>query len=208
MPELHRLQTCIPLSGADFAPVLARFANVLRELGVWNADVQAAFARFHLTPSPAGMFPGGIYSTVSELAHYHSPQFPVAIRPHVTVWNEAVLPELPGIELELTLLLETTALTVAEHDQYHYRPGIQTAVQRLARRLHAAFPHTGIYFTDEAQDGRDISALRDDEPDELWQFDYALLPTAVAARYPPAPATHHTGADPGYVEAWYTGRWR
>ncbi|RTQ44711.1 hypothetical protein EJV47_27345 [Hymenobacter gummosus] len=203
MPELHRLQLRLPVPDDGFEPVLTRFAGVLRGLGIWPAEVQQAFAGFHLRPAADGC----IYSTAAGLDYYFSPLFPAPLRPHVWVWNAAVVPELPGIELDLALLVETAALTLIEHDRYHYRPGVQAAAQALARRLHAAFPQAGIYFTDEAQAGVDFDGLRYDDPAQLWQFDYALLPPAVAARYPAPPPTHRLDAGPAYAEAWYAARW-
>ena len=70
------------------------------------------------------------------------------------------------------------------------------------------FRQTGIYFTDEAQDGQDFYGLRTHDKSKLWQFDYALIPLTLRQIYNDIPSTHEVIERDNALEVFYKGRWK
>ncbi len=70
------------------------------------------------------------------------------------------------------------------------------------------FRQTGIYFTDEAQDGSDFNGIRCNDSSKLWQFDYAFIPNTLESLYSKKPDTHNIKRHENYFETWYIARWK
>jgi hypothetical protein len=68
------------------------------------------------------------------------------------------------------------------------------------------FKQTGIYFTDEAQDGQDFDGLRTKDKSKLWQFDYAAIPLTLKKVYSDIPSTHLIIERSDFLEAYYLNR--
>ena len=81
-------------------------------------------------------------------------------------------------------------------------------VRTLTFEMQKEFKQTGVYFTDEAQDGSDFDGIRSNEMEKLWQFDYATIPSTLESLYSPKPTTHNCKRQGNYIEAWHEDRWK
>ncbi len=104
------------------------------------------------------------------------------------------------------LLIESGKLKSFTDGQFH--SFTYSLIKLLTAEMQKEFKQTGIYFTDEAQDGQDFDGVRCYNPDKLWHFDYALIPLTLGKLYSNKPKTHKIRSHENYFEAWYIDRWK
>ena len=100
------------------------------------------------------------------------------------------------------LLIEAEDLRRGEYFKKSYH-----VVEALTLEMFREFKQTGIYFTDETQDGRDFDGLRTNDQSELWQFDYAVIPLTLRHLYKDIPSTHEVIERDNALEIFYKERW-
>ena len=69
------------------------------------------------------------------------------------------------------------------------------------------FDQTGIYFTDEAQDGEDFDGIRTTDRNKLWNFDYALIPKKLKELYGEKPMNYKLNETDNWIESWNLDNW-
>ena len=81
-------------------------------------------------------------------------------------------------------------------------------IENLVKEFTMEFSETGIYFTDEAQDGQDFEGIRTNNKKKIWQFDYAVIPISLESIYMPNSKIHKIKRHNLFFEAWYINKWK
>ena len=202
MPELSNIQTYEKIDGANFRPTLDRFCNVLKSIGLWNDEIKKAFDNFEWKVEDNGF----VYSSITQFEYFTSKLSGVKIRPLVMVYTPAIDQTFKDNWICCELLIEAEELRSFSDGQfYSYTYDL---IKSLTFELQKEFKQTGIYFTDEAQDGSDFDGIRGNDNEKCWQFDYALIPLTLEKSYSVKPETHNIKRQEKYIEAWYADRWK
>lgn len=199
MPELSNIQTYEKLIGTDYQSTLDRFKTVLQRIDLWNDEVKKAFDEFAWKVEDNGF----VYSSI-QVGHFVTKLSNIPVRPLVLVYTPAIDKSIHDNWIVCNLLVEAEMLRSILPGDYHNTT--YDFVKVLTSEMHKVFKQTGVYFTDEAQDGQDFDGIRGNK-EKLWQFDYAIIPLALEQTYSTPPLTHKIIRHDNYLEAWYIDRW-
>jgi hypothetical protein len=202
MSELSNIQTFEKIDGSNFRPTLDRFCNVLRSIGLWNDEIKRTFESFEWKVEENGF----VYSSITQLGHFPSKLSGVKIRPLAMVYTPSIDETFKDNWIGCELLIkaeELRSFTNGKFYSYTY-----DLVRMLTFEMQKEFKQTGVYFTDEAQDGSDFDGIRSNKKEKLWQFDYAIIPSTLENLYSPPPTTHNFKRQGNYIEVWYKDRWK
>ena len=202
MPELSNIQTYKKLSGNNYKSTLDKFANVLKRLDLWNKEIEIAFDSFEWKVEDNGF----IYSSVSETGFFKTKYSDIVVRPLLMVYTKAVDETFNDNWIVCDLLIEAEKLRDFKTGEYFNKT--YEFVKNLAAELAKDFNETGVYFTDEAQDGEDFDGIRTKDQTKLWQFDYAIIPTGLVDLYKNRPDSHEIKETNNYFESWFKERWK
>jgi hypothetical protein len=202
MPELSNIQTYEKIDGSYFKPTLNRFSNVLKSIGLWNDEIEKTFDNFEWKAEDNGF----VYSSINQPGHFTSKLSDLKILPQVMVYTPAIDKTFKDNWISCDLLIEAEELRNFSNGQYHSYT--YDLIKSLAIEMQKEFKQTGIYFTDEVQDGSDFDGIRENNKKKLWQFDYALIPLTLEKIYSAKPETHNIRRQENYMEAWYADRWK
>ncbi len=202
MSELSNIQTYEKIDGSNFRPTLDRFCNVLKNIGIWNDEIKEAFDDFKWKIEEDGF----VYSSIMQLGYFPSKVSGVKIRPLVMVYTPAIDGIFKDNWIGCDLLIEAKELrNFTDGEFYSYTSDL---VKTLTVEMQKEFKQTGVYFTDEAQDGSDFDGIRSNDMEKLWQFDYAIIPLTLENHYSIKPTTHTIIRHENHIEAWYENRWK
>lgn len=196
MPELSNIQTFEKINGIDFAPTFERFKKVLLDLNLWNDDVEKGFDRFEWD----GTY-GFAYSDIPASIN----KWGIEIKPNILGYTPDLDDAFKENWLQCDLLIEAEKLRSFKTGEFHEQT--YNIVKSLCLAMQKEFHQTGVYFTDEAQDGEDFDGIRCRDANKLWQFDYALIPNSLIPLYSDIPNTHVIKQHEYFMEAWYISRW-
>lgn len=202
MPELINIQTFEKIEGSNFRPTLNRFSNVLKIIGLWNEEIERAFYNFEWIIEDNGF----VYSSTTSLGYLTSKQSVVRIRPLVLGYTPAIDQTFKDNWISCELLIESADLLSPVDGSF--QSDTFDLVKSLTFEMQREFKQTGIYFTDEAQDGSDFDGIRNNDAEQIWQFDYALIPLTLEKLYSIKPETHNIKHHKDYFEAWCVDRWQ
>ena len=200
MPEFSNIQTYVLVKECNYQEELNKYYSILENIGVETQDVRKRFNGFYWELDDDGYVHNQISSNLPFLI---STLTPIPIRPHIPFYTTQ-----SGIWMGLELLIETEKLQDLITRTYYQKPYI--LIKTLVYELHKQFQQTGVYFTDEAQDGQDFDGITEHDHTQLWNFDYAIIPNHLKTLYANCPATHQIKPHDKYFEAWYIGegRWQ
>lgn len=201
MPELGNIQTFEKLSGDNFKPTLNKFANVLKRIDLWNEEVESKFDSFEWKTADDGF----IYSSIAELGFYKTKYSDIPVRPLFMVYTKGLDETFKDNWIVVDLLIDAGKLRDFSTGEFFAET--YGLVKSLAKELAVDFHQTGIYFTDEAQDGEDFDGIRMNDPVKLWQFDYAIIPKKLIDLYKRKPESHEITETNDYFESWFIRRW-
>jgi hypothetical protein len=199
MPELSNIQTFEKLNGTDYKPPLAKFEFVLKRIGLWNEEIEKEFNGFEWKVEDNGF----VYSSITQAQHFKTNFSDVKVRPLVMIYTPAIDSSFKDNWITCDLLLKTWDLRQGDYFEKSY-----DLVETLTCEMFKEFKQTGVYFTDEVQDGQDFKGLRTNDKTKLWQFDYALLPLALKHIYGDSPSTHQVIERDNALEIYYKDRWK
>ncbi|MCR5887666.1 hypothetical protein LRS06_07715 [Hymenobacter sp. J193] len=202
MPELSNIQTYEKINNSNFEPTLNRFANVLKNIGLWNTEIKTDFDSVKWEVEDNRF----IYSSVAELGYFTSNLSSIKIRPLFTIYTPAIDDTFNENWIGCEFLIEANEIRSYKNGKLHAYA--YDLVRALVFEMHKEFKQTGVYFTDEAQDGGDFDGVRCNVPEKLWQFDYALIPSSLEKLYSKKPYRHSIKHHESYFEAWYIERWK
>ena len=199
MPELSNIQTFEKLNGSEYKPTLDRFESVLRRIGLWNSDIENEFKRFQWKVEDNGF----VYSSITQAGHFKTIFSDIKVSPLLMVYTPAIDSSFKENWMTCNLLIEAEDLRCGDYFEKTYE-----LVEALAFEMCREFRQTGIYFTDEAQDGQDFDGLRTNDQSKLWQFDYALIPLTLRTVYKNIPSTHEVIKRDNALEISCKERWK
>jgi hypothetical protein len=202
MPELSNIQTYEKISGSDFEPTLERFGKVLKAIDLWNDEIKTAFEDFEWKLEEDGY----VYSSIMKLGYFTSRFSSIRIRPLVMVYTNAIDESFNDNWISCNLLFESAELRNFTNGEF--LPNTYEFIKSITTQMQKEFLQTGIYFTDEAQDGAEFQGIRCYDSTKLWQFDYALIPNLLDELYLKKPKTHELKKHENYFEAWNINRWK
>ena len=202
MPELNNIQTYEKIDGLNFKPTLERFCKVIRNVDLWNEEVEEAFEKFEWKVEENGF----VYSSIIQLKPIFSKSLNVEIRTLVMAYTPEIDDTFKDNWILCEFLIEAEKLRSFESGEF-YNTTYQI-VKFLASEMQKEFQQTGVYFTDEAQDGEDFDGIRNSNFSRLWQFDYALIPLALENIYRKKPKTHNLRINKNGFEVWNMYRWK
>ncbi len=201
MPELRNIQTYERINGNDFYPVTERFAKVLQKTGLWNEHARSAFEAFEWKNED-----GLVFSNLAQLGYYES-SFPgVLIRPHFTIYSKDLDKTFDTHWVCCEFLIKSEQLSDLQTGEY-YRHTYRI-IENLVFEMSREFCQTGVYFTDEAQDGGDFNGIRTGDIKNLWQFDYALIPVSLSPLYSPIRDNYAVRNSGLFYEFWSVDKWK
>ena len=200
MPELSNIQTYEKLIGADYQPTLDKFKTVLKRIDLWNDEVKQAFDAFVWKVDEDGK----VYSSI-QVGHFKTKLSEIPVRPLVLVYTPATNETITDNWIVCDLLIEAEKLRSFATGNYHKIT--YDFVKALTLEMHKEFKQTGVYFTDEAQEGQDFAGVRNINKEKLWQFDYAIIPLTLEQTYSTPALTHKIIHHENHLEAWYFDRW-
>jgi len=192
MPELCYIQTYEKIVGSKYRPTLDRFCNVLKNIDLWNDEIKEAFDNFDWNDEEKSF----TYSAISQLGYFTSKLSGVQIRPCVILNSDNWI--------SCNFLIDADELRSFAYGFHIYTYDL---VKRLVFEMQKEFKQTGIYFTDEIQDGLEFEGINCNNPAKLWQFDYAVIPLTLEEVYSNKPMTHFIKRHDNYFETWYITRW-
>jgi hypothetical protein len=202
MPELSNIQTFEKLSGDNYRLTLAKFANVLKRIDLWNSEVESAFESFEWKVEDNGF----VYSSLTETGFNKTKYSDIPVRPLFMVYTKGLDKTFRDHWIVADLLIDAGLLRDFRTGEFYTET--YGFVKSLTKELAKEFCQTGIYFTDEAQDGEDFDGIRMNDPKKLWQFDYAIIPKGLINLYKNKPDSHEIIETNDYFESWFIQRWK
>ncbi|NRF94835.1 hypothetical protein HQN89_28500 [Paenibacillus frigoriresistens] len=172
MSEYSQIQTYIKSIPENFKCVIKRFAEVLESLGLDSKyfTTEQEWELLHTT------WLGG--DAEEQLFHNDGDQ--LHIRPYVTGWTPEVRKELQDTWLEVSLLFLTVEI---ENRIGQLKDEHKSLIWAMMEKFSKEFTESGVYFTNEATDGRPWEALICGENEDKWEFDAAILPENLSQIY-------------------------
>lgn len=200
MPELSNIQTYEKIEGTNFKPVLDRLSKVLKNVGLWNKEIEKSFDSFSWEVEDIGF----VFRFI-DLRPVASELSGIRIRPSILGYTSSIDSTFKDNWLGCDLLIETDELR--NIGQAEYFPYVFEFVKELVSEMLKEFKHTGTYLTDEAQDGEDFDGIRCNDKSKLWQFDYAQIPLNLENLYSETPSTHLVKRNGEFFEALRVSVW-
>ena len=153
----------------------------MRRIEIWNDEIEKDFKNFKWKKEDDGF----VYSSLMNLRYYKTKYSYLKIRPFIMVYTPSIASSFTENWIAFDLLIEADDL---RHEDYFEKT--YDLIEVLVFEMFKEFRQTGIYFTDEAQDGQDFEGLRTNNSLKLWQFDYALVPLTLKHIYKDIPSSH------------------
>ncbi|MCI2230470.1 hypothetical protein MC378_14920 [Polaribacter sp. MSW13] len=201
MPELSNIQTYEKLNGNDFKPSIEKFAKVLKRIGVWNTEIKKDFESLKWEVEDNGF----VYFSNSDSGFYKTLFSEIKVRPLVMAWTPAIDKTFKDNWISCDLLIETE--TIRNFENGNYKELTFEFIKKLVKEMAMEFDKTGIYFTDEAQDGEDFDGIRTTDRNKIWNFDYALIPKKLKELYGEKPNNYKINETDNWIETWNSDNW-
>jgi len=201
MPELSNIQTYEKLNGNNIKPSIEKFAKVLARIGVWNPDLEKQFESLEWKVEDDGF----VYFSNSNFGFFKTHFSEIKVCPHVLVWTPAIDKTFKDNWISCDLLIETE--TIRNFENGNYKELTFEFIKLLVKEMATEFDETGIYFTDEAQDGEDFDGIRATDRNKLWNFDYALIPKKLKELYVEKPENYKINETDHWMETWNPDHW-
>ncbi|EFH87684.1 hypothetical protein [Ktedonobacter racemifer] len=189
----------------DFAELLTRYQDTLKELGCDDQDVLAWLDEITWPESEEESF-GDIYPATFTLRPAQGKPITcagidVSLYPNIGV---PTLDEEPQPWIGINLQFEDEALLTETGATY--KPEVGAGIWHILRVLAKNFSELGVYFTEEWQENRSWRSIVEEAGDP-WAFDLAIFPRKLAAYFEAIPAGYEgTVADEGFGFA-QSNRW-
>jgi len=201
MPELSNIQTYEKLNGNDFKPSIKKFKKVLERIGIWNAEIKKGFESLNWKVEDNGF----VYFSNSDNGFYKPTFSEIKVRPLIMAWTPAIDDTFKDNWISCDLLIETEM--IRDYKSGNYKDFTFSLIKRLVKEMATEFDQTGIYFTDEAQDGEDFDGIRTTDRNKLWNFDYAIIPKKLKELYGEKPMNYKSNETDNWIESWNSDNW-
>lgn len=201
MPELSNIQTFEKLNGHDFKPSIEKFIKVLERIGVWNAEIKSDFDALKWKVEDNGF----VYFSNSGTVFHKTSFSDIYVRPLIMAWTPAIDETFKNTWISCDLLIETE--TIWDSKNGKYKESTFEFIKKLVNEMATEFEQTGVYFTNEAQDGEDFDGIRMTDRNKLWSFDYAIIPKKMKELYGEKPSNFSINETDNWIESWNSDNW-
>lgn len=200
MPELHNIQTFVKLSNENtFNTVVTEFVEVLKIIGINSEKLYNLLNSYEWLVEDNGF----VYPTQP---YYNKTKFSdLEVQPLIIGYTPGVDNSFKDKWISLELLFRTE--NIWDTALNSYKPEIFELIKNLSLELQKQFKDTGVYFTDESQDGNDFDGLRKQDHSLLWQFDYAVIPNHLKRLYSSNPEDFLITEHEEYAEVINSKKW-
>ncbi|MFD1064124.1 hypothetical protein ACFQ1Q_12775 [Winogradskyella litorisediminis] len=198
---MNRIQTYEKLNGDEIKPSIQKFTKFLERIKVWNPDIEKKFESLEWKEEDNGFvyFPSTYFG-------FHKTDFSeIKVRPHLLAWTPAIDKTFKNNWISYELLIETG--TIRNLKNGNYEEFTFEFIKKLTKEMAMEFNQTGIYFTDEVQDGEDFDGIRTTDSNKLWSFDYALIPKKLKELYGEKPKHYNINESDNWIESWNSNSW-
>ncbi len=171
MPEYSQIQTYIKCDQNNIKEVMNDVINTLNECGIKDAKIISDFCGLEWEVDEDGsMYVSGGDETrefmfAGQLIH---------IRPYVMEWTSKSIKKLQQSWLEVSLLFWAEEIVQCSFD-YVLKEEHRSVIWKLMTTFSQLHNQTGVYFTNEATDGRPWEALIQNDLNSIWMFDAAII---------------------------------
>jgi len=171
MPEYSQVQTYIKCDQSNIKEIMLDFISTLNDCGIQDAEVISSFNGLEWVIDEDGSkyVSGGEVTKELMIAGQL-----IHIRPFVMGWTSKVFKELQQSWLEVSLLLWTEEI-VQCHSDYVLREEHRSVIWKLMNAFSHFSNQSGVYFTNEATDGRPWEAFVQNDLENIWMFDAAII---------------------------------
>ncbi|MCG7406518.1 hypothetical protein MH117_03745 [Paenibacillus sp. ACRRX] len=171
MPEYSQIQTYIKCDQTNIKEIMHDFINVLHDCGIKDAEIVSTFRGLEWEMDEDGsMYVSEGEDTKELMMDGHL----LHIRPFVMGWTSKSIKELQQSWLEVSLLFWTEEIVQSSYD-YVLREELRSVIWKVLTAFSHLPNHSGVYFTNEAADGRPWEALMQNDLDDIWMFDAAII---------------------------------
>ncbi|WP_042203227.1 hypothetical protein [Paenibacillus camerounensis] len=169
MPEYSQIQTYLKCDQNNFYSIIKNFSVTLNSLGL-DAKYFTNELEWEYTDEENSHVGGGDYAQLLD-----NNGNPLHIRPYVMLWTPQVISELQESWLEVSLLFGSEEI-VFNSSTGQLKDEHKSLLWAMMKHFSEQFKESGVYFTNEATDGRPWEALVCGAQDNMWAFDAAILP--------------------------------
>lgn len=196
MPELCNIQTYQNIHQSTIESLRLKIGNVLKRICVWNDEVINAVEAFEWKPDADGC----VFTSLTGLNFYPTKCTSFKVRPHIMIYKKGLDETFKDDWVSVEFLILAT--DVFSQGSNEIKESVQGELSCLMFELHQEFQESGIYFTDEAQDGNDFNGIRTNNSSLLWNFYAALIPNTLKKKYVNVPSNFQIFAGDEVIKAW------
>lgn len=189
MPPYVTVETYLPCPQDALRPIVGRYVRVLVGLGYDCAESGLLTMEMGWDTDDAWF--GPVLDPARPVRGLSWAGTALQARAGVSGWSAATIPQLRDRWLSLELAFETecdeqylVTDSVFAPEPGMYLPGVGQCLWQVMGTFAAEFKDTPIYCSFEGWEGNAWQAL-EAGGDDLWSFDAALVPPAVAGRFSP-----------------------
>ncbi|MGC5776303.1 hypothetical protein [Paenibacillus pabuli] len=171
MPEYSQIQTYLKCDNNNIKEIMTDFINALNKCGINDAEIISDFSRLEWQIDEDGsMYVSGGDETKEHMIDGQR----LHIRPFVMGWTSKNIKQLQQSWLEVSLLFWTEEI-VQNSFNYVLREEYRPVIWKLMNVFSHLPNQSGVYFTNEATDGRPWEALIQNDSDNIWMFDAVIM---------------------------------
>lgn len=189
MPEYHQIETYLDIRNT-FEEAISNCASFFNELGWLNSDFRDWLSSVSWDVAEDFIVYSGTHGpTIENLVGDEM----LKIRVIFLGWTPKAIPSLRNNCLKLELLIETEEIEdQTSWPQIKYLPKKSAFIWALMKKASNHFEDYGVFFTDEAQDGRPWKGIIENNETKKWQFDLAIVGDKYKALFIPSPPMFFT----------------
>lgn len=177
MPEISQIQTCVPFDAEGISARMEAFGTWLAGYG-GPPQLATTLQRMEWRFDDDGYLDAGL-DDFSISAGTGTAR--LTAQPGITGFSPRYLPELDAPWVEFSLAMDTESLCDPETGRYrdrYFQPLLD-----LMLGLFEISGESGVYFTNEWDDGEAWLGVIDGDAERAWQFDIGVIPRSLLTTY-------------------------
>lgn len=171
MPEYSQIQTYIKCNKETLIDNIEQFQLLLNEIGFSDNYILENFNNIEWIEEDNGFVYTGCNFKAKDISYNG---FTLNLRPLVLGWTPRISEDIKECWLEVELLFNTEDI-ISNYKNPNFKEKINKIIIGHMMSFSKFFSETGVYFTNEDNDGLPWEALTGME-DYLWAFNIAVIP--------------------------------
>ena len=182
MPEYHQIETYVDFA-VSLDESLDRCKQVFATLGWTDPSIGRWLDAVSWDVAEDGIVYSGANGPHIQVVVGKQP---LDVRLMLLGWTPQIIPRLDSPCIELAILFDTATIQdLSAWPEVRYKANVGLAVWQLMEQLSRQVMDYGVFFTDEAQDGKAWRELVQDDGREPWEFELAIVSQKFKARFLP-----------------------